>query len=941
MAESPLSPTFVERDEELQRLNACLEAALAGEGQICFVTGEAGAGKSALLNEFTRRAQADHPELIYALGLCNAQTGAGESFQPFREVLELLTGDLETHMGKGQVSEENAQRIQKFLAFSGLFVMEVAIELIGTLIPAAKLLTVLVTSTRRAAGLEKRLEALRSRKAGGTEAANLTVDRERMFEQCLDFLCRIAAEQPLLVMFDDLQWADASSISLLFHIARRLAGNRVLVVGAFRPEEIGTTVAGHRHPLDKTYAELQRYYGDIAISLSSDPSKAQTFVNALVDIEPNYLDAAFRRTLCIHTGGNPLFTIELLQTLRERGTLVKDSRGGWVVAGSIDWSELPRRVDAVLAERLSRLEPTEREMLRSASVEGEFFTAEVLANLQKTEPRALVRQLSGELLRQQQLFDAVGVERVGRNRLSTYRFTSHLLHSYLYGALDEVERSYLHEDVGLALEEIYAGHLDTVVVQLAWHFSEAGLSDKAVFYLRRAGEMAAASFAHDEALQNYSLALDLIDPSVVVERCELLLAREALYNWRGEREKQAADLAELAKLAGQRGEAVFSAEVALRRAEHARLTGRYADALGFVEQAASWATSAGDPALIAQSHYLRGRVLYRQSRYPEAQAAFEESLALSRIQENRLLEAQSLYDLGLIDFAQSRSAQAESRFGEAAPLFVELSHVRGEVNCLLMEGSLHIQTGRFDRAIDQLDFALRRVRETGWRGGEPFILANLGGAYLEIGDYAKAEQMHWDALALCREMSDREGEAVSLDALGRIAQGQGDLTGAITYCQAALTLDSEIGYRRGEGYAATHLGLVLLETGDAAGAQVAFQRALDVHRALDPESGGAIDDLAGLAVAAMALGEESQAIAYAQEALSWLTANGVERVEYPVQVYLYCHRVLDTAGLPSDALAAAHALLNQQAARIDDARIRDSFLENVPFNREVLLLTAS
>lgn len=110
---------FVARESQLSRLNELLSQALAGQLAVCFVTGEAGSGKTALVTEFARRAeQADH-DLVYTIGECNAQTGIGDPYLPFREILSLLTGDVERKLADGAITEENGRRLRRFLRSSG------------------------------------------------------------------------------------------------------------------------------------------------------------------------------------------------------------------------------------------------------------------------------------------------------------------------------------------------------------------------------------------------------------------------------------------------------------------------------------------------------------------------------------------------------------------------------------------------------------------------------------------------------------------------------------------------------------------------------------------------------------------------------------------------------------------------------------------------------
>ena len=187
----------------------------------------------------------------------------------------------------------------------------------------------------------------------------------------------LARSHPLLLILDDLQWADAGSVSLLFHLGRRLAGSRILVVAAYRPDAIALHAEDARHPLESVVNELQRVSGDRPIDL--DQCEGRQFVEALLDAEPNRLSAGFRAQLARHTEGHPLFTVELLRGLQEGGDLVRDAEGCWVEGPALHWEKLPARVEAVIAERIGRLPDRCRALLAAASVEGEEFTAEIIA----------------------------------------------------------------------------------------------------------------------------------------------------------------------------------------------------------------------------------------------------------------------------------------------------------------------------------------------------------------------------------------------------------------------------------------------------------------------------------------------------------------------------------------------------------------------------------
>ena len=934
---------FVARNRELAKLDAFLGRAVAGQGQVCFVSGEPGSGKTALVQEFARRALAQNQELITATGTCNAQTGIGEAFLPCREVLDELTGGGGDAVPDGAGPTENAVRTRKALAKSGRILLEVGPALIGTLIPAATLAALAIKLGKVVVDqikLADKFDELAKKKPLKAQMDKPEVDQAHIFEQYTNFLRAFAAEQPLLLIFDDLHWADASSLSLLFHLSRRIDQSRIMIIGAYRPEETGVVQAGTESPLEKLLSELKRYYGDITIAVDQeDEATTRAFVNACVDAEPNRLGFDFREALCRHTAGNPLFITELLRHLRESGQLVKDAQGEWVQSRPVDWTALPARVEGVIEERLQRLGKDGRATLSVASVEGENFTAEVVARLQSSDDREMVRRLSGEMSKQHHLVEAMDVLRLGSKRLSRYRFHHSIFQKYLYDSLDKVELSYLHEDVGNALESFYADQLDDVAVELAWHFSCAGVDDKAARYHRRAGELAVSRYAHKEAIDHFTSALALTSESDTEARCELLLARETVYDWLGLRDEQARDLERLEKCA--------QAQVALRRAEHARLTGNYAAALAFVEQAVNAASAAGDQVSEARAYATWGRILLNQGQYQEAPEWLEMAASLGERVGIPAIAAQATYDLGNAAYFGGRYEAALEYFVQALENYRRLGDARGQVNALLMIGTVRGYRGDHTGAHQSLTEALTLCRSIGWRHGETYILGNLGTALLDLGDFQAARKYHEQALAICREVQDREGEAVSLMSLGLVQLRLGDATGAIELFNKTLPIQEAIGYRRGIGFTLTHLGHALADTGALDEAARAFAQALATRRELDPESPLAVDDLAGQARVTLAQGDAARAGQLAREAIAWIESHGETGIEYPTQVYLICYRALRAAaGSDPAALAQASAVLRRgqayleaQAAGIQDPALRRSYLENIPFNRDLACMS--
>jgi hypothetical protein len=502
---------FVDREEELARLEHSLARALGGSGQILFVAGQAGSGKTALVRHFVDGAFASNAEIALAAGTCNAQTGAGDPYLPFREALAMLTGQTPARNGPAGDLAENERRLRTVLVRSVQILVEVAPDLVGIMVPGGKLIGEFGKAIAEKVGWMDRLELLAEKKALATGPGDTPAEQTRILEQYTTFLQKLSEKIPLILFLDDLQWADGASVNLLFHLGRRLETSRVLILGSYRPNDLAAGRDGSRHPLEPVLNELARYYGDIVVDLDSIPAQAQRqFVDSLLDSEPNSLGEEFRAALFRKTGGHALFTVELLRAMQERENLVRDAAGRWVEGPSLDWSTLPARVEGVIEERIDRLSPDLRELLQVASVEGERFTAEVLARVQSMPEREVVRRVSGELHRRHRLVQGEGQVQVGYVRLSLYRFAHNLFHHYVYNSLGDAEQRYLHLDVGRALEELAGGFTEEVAAQLAHHFEKAGLLDRAATYRLQAANRARRLSGHDEAAAHLVRGLELV-----------------------------------------------------------------------------------------------------------------------------------------------------------------------------------------------------------------------------------------------------------------------------------------------------------------------------------------------------------------------------------------------------------------------------------------------
>jgi predicted ATPase len=738
-----LQNTFIGRKAQLTILDDFLKKAAGGESQVAFIAGEAGVGKSSLVEEFIRsRAEAD-PTLITALGECNAQTGSGDPYLPFRQVLTSLTTETEEKKAAAEISRtKSTTRLKEFALMSGQILIKIGPDLIGIFVPAAGLLTRIATEVAINRGL---LPDQAGKKTGKEPAKiNPALDQAKIFEQYASVLKALSKDRTLILVLDDLQWADSGSLNLLFHLARDLKSSRILLLGTYRPDDVALGREGARHPLESILNELKRYNGDILIDLSkSSPEEGRTFTNELIDSEPNHLDASFRQQLFAHTEGHPLFTVELLRNLQERGDLLKDKDGSWIQGLTLDWDTLPARVEGVIGERIARLPEGLRETITIASVMGYDFIVQVVACVQKVPERELVKDLSRELEKRYLLVFEHGETKIGKQFLSNYRFSHALTQQYLYDELSAGERRMRHGEIAETLEDISAEYNDQFALQLARHYDEAGNTEKAIPYWIMAGDVSFGVYAQNEAIAAYSRALELGQGiEISVEQFQHLYARRGRsMELIGQFEQALKNYDEMAAAARTRGDRRMELEArvaasTLYSTPTAVMDAEKGQALS--EETLKMAQELGDQSIECRVLWNLLLANMHESKTDQAIDYGERSLHLARALNLREQIPYTLTDLGRVYNVVGRFEDGEARLMEAAGLWRELGNMtmlNDNLNTLLLN---LVWSGKYERALGvaRESLEISSVTKNVWAQGWPHHLQ--GQIWFEYGEIERA-----------------------------------------------------------------------------------------------------------------------------------------------------------------------------------------------------------
>jgi len=525
---------FVGRDAELERLGQLRKEAAAGERRVALVAGEPGVGKTRLAAELAIRVQREGAVVL--AGRCDEDLGV--PYQPFVEALRHFVD----HTPPGELEERLGR-------YGGE-------------------LTRLVPELTE--GLADLPEPLRS---------DPETERYRMFDAVAAWLTAAAAEDPVVLVLDDLQWAAKPTLLLLRHIVRTSDVKRLFILGTYRDTELT-----HDHPLVELLADLRRdgTIERVALMGLDDAGVAALVEKAagqVLDEDGIALASAIYR----ETEGNPFFVREVLRHLAETGAL-QQHEGRWAARLPIEELGIPEGVREVVGRRLARLADGTQPALRLAAVVGVEFDLAVLRAAGALDEDPLISALDEAMAAR--VISETGV--AGR-----YRFAHALVRDTLYRDLSDPRRIALHRRVAEAIERVHAARLDDHLPALAHHWAQASPhvadSGKAVEYATRAGERALAQLAHDEAVGYYRQALDLLttaDPSEQSRRLELLISL-------GEAQRRAGDpehrrtLLDAAALAARMGDADALARAALanNRGIHSSSRGVDGERLAVLEQA--------------------------------------------------------------------------------------------------------------------------------------------------------------------------------------------------------------------------------------------------------------------------------------------------------------------------------------------------------------------
>ena len=709
--------------------------------------------------------------------------------------------------------------------------------------------------------------------------------RDRALQNLVAYFSEISAQLPVAIFLDDVHWADESSLELLVHLSDALANLPVLFFVLSRP------VLFER----KEHWGKGEGFETISLSPLSHEQCEQFVVEVLqkVDKVPDVL----RELIVEQAEGNPYYIEEMIRMLVEDGILIKEEPVWRIQPSRLSDLRVPSTLTGIIQARLDGLPKGERTILQQASIVGRVFWDAAVTYInqgQNFDKESIVHNLaslqSREMVFQRQpsaFSDAV-----------EYLFKHIVFREVTYETVLLRQRKKYHSLVANWLIEQHRDRVVEMSSLIANHLVKAGRSAEAVDYFKQAGDAAAAKYANEEAADLYQQAFKLTPEREADKQFSILFRLENIWDLIGDRVAQADVIEKLDLVADRLGDQQKQADVLLRRA---------------------W-------------------FFYWTSNYPEMQEVAQRVIALSERIAYPGLAQEALYILTWVHIQLENFDEAEETAQQVLMLASQAGDRTGEGNAHNVLGMIDLAWGRYAQARDHLEKFLYIAREIDNQDRELTALNNLVAIFVILGEYQAARDYGLQMLNLALEVGDRVMECNSYVNLAWGASAQGDWLSADGYILKGLALTRETHRPDALAEGLVWDGHIKLGLNQPSEAERAFRESLEIRGELEQEALQA-ESMAGLSRALLAQGNLAAAQDYVEKIIEYISRDeNLSGAWEPLRIYWTCYQVFRAAKDPrkDGFLKDTVDNLQKRAAKIPDETVRERFLTNVPWHREIM-----
>lgn len=717
-----MTSTFVGRQDELDALRNSMQNALKREGSVVLLAGEAGIGKSELISRFLKgTASIADEEMRVAQTACRNLVGDIDPFRPFHDLFDEIFIDKHNNKARGKL-----------------------VDIIWDIAPdIARLIPVVGGPVSGVISISKKLL---QRLEIGREKEHLSERKEispvRFYSEYTKALQEVSSVYPLVLIIDDLQWIDESSANFLFWFSEKIKDHRILILGAYRPEEL-VPRGGQPHPLEEVLSVMKGYENVSTIELGflelKDVSDyiSQTYPDN--NFSQDFIDFVWKRT-----GGNCLFVVELLKLLEEEQTIAQRQGTQWSLKKGVRdiGARTPKNIQAVIKRRINSIRgEADRQIHEYASVEGGKFTSDVLCELLSMDKIDLSRKLRilGEMYNLIREYIEAGRE------IGSYEFIHSFIHDSFYDNLGREERILLHRRIVGILEAQYErdNRVKDFASTLATHFEEGQIPDKALKYYQIAADEAEKTYSFAEESRLYEKANEIMVKNRIGtprERVDILIKMGTIYQVLGRRKEARDTLEESLDLNADIGDDLIKASNLVNLGITLFHLGVFAESIDCLEEAQG-IYKCHKEELSKEDHETYGFCLnwlginYRNyEKFRKAKKFHQEALDIAKHVGSPRLEAHAIANLGAIYLWQKKEfAQVMDKWKESLEISKKAKDLPWVVHYTIDVGYMYFLERSYDEAIKKLEEGTRTAQESYFEENTARGLMNLGNVWFAKG----------------------------------------------------------------------------------------------------------------------------------------------------------------------------------------------------------------
>ena len=682
------------REPHLQHLREAVAHAVSGVPQVALVRADPGMGKSWLIDEICREAVERYHDLVVFWGECVGRFELADPYHPIRQALDIATGGIRLASPQQLVSVQNRDRLMARVPLAIGALLDQGPGLIDRFVSAQTLIGRAAEfgtdpTVRKALATMTHLPfAARSDSSGPNEEISRV-------------LMAIAAAGPVILVIEDVHWADAGTGAVLAHLVRAIQQHSVplLLICSFRPvdADLADNNVLPTHPFHTLRQQIVELYPEAEIDLGTavGGDAGQAFIDGYFARRQTRLPASLRASLFAQTGGMPLFVDSMLRLFRQEGVIAEGEDGTLELAGEPVLRKLPREIDAVFTEQLERISPDMQRVLACASVQEGTIVAEVLLQALEMPPTAIDTTLDAQLVERHDLLRPHGTTFIAGQPVRRYRFKHALLQDYLDRRIGGFERTRYHKATADAYRELFGTGPHEGSADMAWHYE-------------RAGERAAAAEA-EVAAGNFAMS-------------------------QGDFGRARRHFQHVRELRVERDAPHLAAQGLMGLANCDRAQGMATSARDHAQQAVSFARYTGSGEVLANSLMTLAIIEFDAGEMHTAVGHLEEAVSLLESLDDMegRCRAESLLSYchsarGEFDAALQHAQQGLRLASDTLPVPLLVSALVAVGNCLR-------GTGQFERALAEYQRGAAASERIGYTYGMILCGVKITGCWAELGD---------------------------------------------------------------------------------------------------------------------------------------------------------------------------------------------------------------